>query len=93
MAGTIDLFQRGYGGIDPSGDMLRLEPELPEGIESLSFPLSYRGHLGVEVEIDRRRMRISAPESEAPPITIGLDEEVVRELAAGGAIEFALDDT
>src|SRR5690606_31510052 len=44
MAGTVDLVQRCYTGIETRQDVLRLDPVLPAGLGALSFQIRYRGH-------------------------------------------------
>ncbi|ADO69671.1 glycoside hydrolase family 65 protein [Stigmatella aurantiaca] len=50
MAGTVDLVQRAYTGIEMRGDRLHFNPNLPEGMRRLKFSLRYRKHL-LDVEI------------------------------------------
>ncbi|MEZ5269789.1 MAG: glycosyl hydrolase family 65 protein [Microthrixaceae bacterium] len=54
MAGTVDLIQRCYGGIDTREDMLHINPSLPVGLPELAFSISYRGQL-VSLEISHER--------------------------------------
>lgn len=42
MAGTVDLVQRCYGGIEPRDDVLFLNPALPDQLHELSFTIRYR---------------------------------------------------
>jgi trehalose/maltose hydrolase-like predicted phosphorylase len=44
MAGTVDLLQRGYSGLEPRGDVLWFNPALPEELQVLEFEVHYRGH-------------------------------------------------
>jgi alpha,alpha-trehalase len=44
MAGTVDLVQRCYTGIETRQDVLRLDPVLPAGLGGLTFQIRYRGH-------------------------------------------------
>jgi len=43
MAGTADLVLRCYGGVHSHGDMLWLNPRLPEEVTLLRFEVLYRG--------------------------------------------------
>jgi alpha,alpha-trehalase len=48
MAGTVDMVQRGYLGIEMHDDVLWLEPWLPDPIREITVSLRYREHvLGV----------------------------------------------
>lgn len=88
MTGTLDLVQRGYTGLVVEQNQLVFEPALPEEVDRLRLRLYYRGHhLGVL--LDHERLRISAPASDLPSVTItcaGHREE----LAAGNSVEFTL---
>ena len=44
MAGTVDLVQRCYTGIETRGDRLILNPALPTQLTSVRFGIRYRGH-------------------------------------------------
>ena len=46
MAGTLDLLQRGFTGLETRGDALGLDPCLPDALTALCFRLRYRGHPG-----------------------------------------------
>jgi trehalose/maltose hydrolase-like predicted phosphorylase len=43
MAGTLDLLQRGFLGLDVAGDTLTLDPVLPGHLAGLAFSLHFRG--------------------------------------------------
>jgi len=44
MAGTVDLLQRCFGGVETRGDTLCLNPYWPAGLGSLEFDIQYRDH-------------------------------------------------
>jgi alpha,alpha-trehalase len=85
MAGTVDLVQRRYGGVSLYGDVLRLDPALPEELSSLVFQVHYREHR-VSVDITRERVRLQSRPGPAEPISVGVRGEIV-ELPAGGSLE------
>ena len=58
MAGTVDLVQRCYTGIETRGDALFLNPRLPEDCRHLRLHLRYRGH-SLRVEVDETELKIS----------------------------------
>ena len=62
MAGTIDLLQRCYTGIELRDDVLRLHPVLPVELGSLAFSIRYRGHL-VHLEFTPELVRVSCGSS------------------------------
>jgi alpha,alpha-trehalase len=89
MAGTVDLLQRAYTGLETREGVLWLNPALPAGLRELRFNLRYRRHWGIDVRITRERIVVTAPPSDESPINLGLDGDVV-ELAAGETVERAL---
>jgi len=58
MAGTIDLVQRCYTGLEVYDDVLWVNPALPRGIKKLSFKIRYRSHT-LSFEIDHKKLSIS----------------------------------
>ncbi len=88
MAGTVDLVQRCYAGIETRDDTLWLDPRLPDEMPRLELSLHYRGHR-LEVDIDRDRLWVRARPGVAAPIRLGLRGEVTT-LAAGQAREIRL---
>jgi trehalose/maltose hydrolase-like predicted phosphorylase len=73
MAGTVDLVQRCYTGLDLTGGVLRLNPRLPAELDALELRLRYRDHWGVTVRCDHDGARISLARSPQRPITVALD--------------------
>ncbi|GAA3973957.1 glycoside hydrolase family 65 protein [Thermobifida alba] len=78
MAGTLDLLTRCYPGLDLQDGVLRLDPELPVGLDRLSFVLRHRGHRGLRLRCHGRRVRITVPPSTAPPVTVEVGGRTVR---------------
>jgi alpha,alpha-trehalase len=88
MAGTVDLVQRCYGGVDARGDVLWLDPALPDELHTLRSQVHYRGHR-VELVIARDRLEVAVLPALAPPIRVGFDGEVV-EMGGGTYKEWPL---
>jgi trehalose/maltose hydrolase-like predicted phosphorylase len=66
MAGTIDLIQRCYAGLEPKGDVLCFNPDLPEQLESIEFRLIYQGRW-LDVRIEGRNVVVTAePDGDSP---------------------------
>jgi alpha,alpha-trehalase len=86
MAGTVDLIQRGYTGLETRDDVLWFHPALPRGVSELRFNVRYRRHWGLDVHITTDRISVTAPPSDEPPIQVGLDGEVIT-LRAGETVE------
>jgi alpha,alpha-trehalase len=88
MAGTVDLLQRGYTGLEARGDVLWFNPALPKELEAVEFRIHYRGHR-LQVRITPDRLRLSTIPSEVAPIRVGFGDEVV-ELGPGSTVEWSL---
>jgi alpha,alpha-trehalase len=88
MAGTVDLLQRCYTGLELREDVLWMNPRLPEGVRRLELLVRYRVHT-LELAITRDRLEVSAARCEMPSMRIGLRGEI-HELRAGERRTFAL---
>ncbi|MFP3914525.1 MAG: glycosyl hydrolase family 65 protein, partial [Actinomycetota bacterium] len=72
MAGTVDMMERCYSGLEAIGDVLRFNPVLPEGLESMEFPLLYRGHwVHVRIEDSQALIRTGEGGPAAAGIQVG----------------------
>ncbi|HYO72697.1 MAG TPA: glycosyl hydrolase family 65 protein, partial [Archangium sp.] len=74
MAGTVDLMQRAYTGIEVRGDVLHFNPNLPEGLTRLKFLLRYRKHM-VEVEITQDKLVLNSRWPAPAPLEFSLRGE------------------
>ncbi|PXY28261.1 glycosyl hydrolase family 65 protein [Prauserella muralis] len=81
MAGTLDLAERCYLGLETRDDALWLNPRLPEQITRLATTLRYRGH-SLHVTATHTKLTIAASPCDAAPLTIRAAAEVLR-IAAG----------
>jgi alpha,alpha-trehalase len=88
MAGTIDLIQRCYTGIETRQDILQLNPYLPAELKEMRFDILYHQQW-VNVVITHDRLTLSTRPGFAAPIKIGFRDEVM-ELKAGGTLVFDL---
>ena len=88
MAGTVDLLQRGYTGIVMRGDVLWLNPCLPDELRCITMVIRYRGH-ALDLTITHPSMRVHAHESNAAPIQLGVVDRCYT-LEAGETQEFSL---
>jgi alpha,alpha-trehalase len=89
MAGTVDLIERGYTGLELRRDALHFNPTLPDALMALKLRLRYRGHsLAVEVRDGTLSVR-SAP-GDGPPIRVGCGEEV-QQMKPGDTREFHIE--
>ena len=90
MAGTVDLVQRVWTGIEVKGDVLRLHPELPQDIERLDMRIRYRGH-SLDLRLTRDSLTIRGREGAAPPISLCVDGKLC-EFISGSTRVFRLND-
>lgn len=71
MAGTLDIIQRCYAGLEIRDDVLWFNPHLPEDIKEMAFHLRYRGHW-VKLRINHEKLKIQFDKGWANPVTIGV---------------------
>ena len=69
MAGTVDLVQRCYTGIEARGNVLHLDPSLPDELERLSTEVRYRRQI-LELQMDHDVLRVRSRPFSAAPVTI-----------------------
>ncbi|MGC0335879.1 glycoside hydrolase family 65 protein [Streptomyces sp. SLBN-8D4] len=91
MAGTLDLVQRGLTGLQTRGGALWLDPvPLPE-LSSYGISLRYQEHWGVQLRLERGRLDVMVPPSDADPIDIRLPDRAVV-VAPGESVRLILED-
>lgn len=88
MAGTVDIVQRCYTGIETRGDILWFNPYLPKGLSSIRFLIRYRGH-AIIVEITEECLRLSGARQDVPPIRVGFRDRTV-DFRAGDSLMFEI---
>lgn len=76
MAGTLDLLQRCYTGLELRGDELRFHPALPDELRRLSFQLRYRRH-SLSVDLTPTTLTIASAPSSAEPISVVVDDQTI----------------
>ncbi|MBE1878262.1 glycoside hydrolase family 65 protein [Myceligenerans pegani] len=72
MAGTIDIVQRCYTGLDVSDGVLRLAPRLPPELGALDLRLRFRDHWGITVRCTHERIRIGMARSQQLPVRVAV---------------------
>jgi trehalose/maltose hydrolase-like predicted phosphorylase len=77
MAGTLDLVQRCYSGLEIREHVLWVNPVLPEDVREMRFHLRYRGHW-MRFRINHRQIHILFDKGRAEPVTIAVRGEKVR---------------
>ena len=88
MAGTIDLVQRCYLGIEMRASVLHLDPALPDDLGCVKVRLRYRRQI-LDVEVTHDRLKITSRSFTANPITVAYRGHY-RDVAPGDTYEFRL---
>jgi len=92
MAGTVDLVQRVSTGIEVSGHVLRLHPQLPEQMERMDLRIRYRGH-SLDIRITRDRLTVRGRERGPVPINLAVGDETYEFIGDGVRVfELAADE-
>jgi alpha,alpha-trehalase len=88
MAGSVDLLQRCFTGLEFRADRIVLDPLWPEALgKRLAFPLRYRGHR-LHLEISGRQAKIGSDSEQSNPIDIEFRGQV-QSLLPGRTVEFS----
>jgi alpha,alpha-trehalase len=88
MAGTIDLIQRCYIGIEMRANILHFDPALPDDLRQVKVQLRYRRQL-LDVEVNHDLLRISSRSFTSSPIKVAYRGHY-RDVAPGDTCEFRL---
>ncbi|MFD2515463.1 glycoside hydrolase family 65 protein [Pontibacter locisalis] len=75
MAGTVDLIQRCYTGLEIRDDVLWFNPVLPEELGCLNFQIRYRSHW-LSLQIMQEKMIITLDRGWTKDVQIGMDGKV-----------------
>lgn len=92
MAGTVDLLQRGFTGMETREGCLWLDPCLPDALKKLAFVLRYRQHHGVEVTVTHDRLIVSGQRRLQAPLRLRV-KGVEYQVDVGGKREVLLSRT
>lgn len=90
MAGTVDLIQRVATGLEVKGDVLRIDPELPQEMTRLDMRIRYRGH-SLDLRLTRESLTVRGRNRNVAPITLRVDGQVC-EFSSGTTRVFTLKD-
>ncbi|BBX03902.1 trehalose-phosphatase [Mycolicibacterium moriokaense] len=69
MAGSVDLIQRCFTGLETRGDRMVLSPHWPDSLGALGFPVHYRGH-HVYIRVSGKGAEVSVDPCDVPPVVI-----------------------
>ncbi len=87
MAGSVDLMQRCFTGLETRGGRIILDPHWPENLGELAIPIHYRG-LHLHLRVSGRGVIISVDPRGAGEIDVECRGQVKR-LPPGGTVRFA----
>ncbi|HSJ83571.1 MAG TPA: glycosyl hydrolase family 65 protein [Acidimicrobiia bacterium] len=85
MAGTVDLVQRCYSGLNVGSGALLLNPSVPAQLGAIEFPLLYRSRW-LEVRLEGDHARVTAPLDGDDQVTAQIGDRVA-DLAPGETLE------
>ncbi|MGE0822134.1 MAG: glycoside hydrolase family 65 protein [Candidatus Binatia bacterium] len=88
MAGTIDLMQRCYTGLEMREDVLWLNPCLPTPLRELAFRIRYRSHW-LDLQVSHDTLTVAFKRGWAQTVEIGFKDQVY-EFAQGESKTFRL---
>jgi trehalose 6-phosphate phosphatase len=88
MAGTVDVLQRCFAGVETRGDVLWLNPYWSPRLGTLKFSLLYRDH-HLTLSIADHTVLVRSGPGNLAPIQVGCHGQV-RELGNGQSLEFTL---
>lgn len=72
MAGTVDIIQRCYTGMEIREDVLWFNPRLPDEIEELKFQIRYRSHW-IKIKLNQEKMWIDFDKGWAEPVKVNIN--------------------
>ena len=90
MAGTVDLLQRGFTGLETRADELWIDPCLPEELTELRFRLRYRGSYGVYLTVRHDHLVVSGQPTPPARLPLRVKGRAVR-IDPGGSLEIKLE--
>jgi trehalose/maltose hydrolase-like predicted phosphorylase len=89
MAGTVDLLQRGFTGLETREDVLGFDPFLPDALRGMRFRLRYRRHTEMEVQIDHETLTVGGTARRATVLPLRVRDKEFR-LDPRGSLEVPL---
>jgi trehalose/maltose hydrolase-like predicted phosphorylase len=75
MAGTVDMIQRCYTGLEVKGDELHFNPQLPEDVTEIRQRLRYRSHW-IDMVLNHHCMKISFEKGWGNPVKVRINGEL-----------------
>ncbi len=72
MAGTVDIIQRCYTGMEIRDDVLWFKPRLPDQIEELKFQIRYRSHW-IKIRMNQKKIKLDFDKGWADPVKVNIN--------------------
>ncbi|MER6592636.1 glycosyl hydrolase family 65 protein [Micromonospora purpureochromogenes] len=88
MAGTLDLAERGYLGLEIRHDALWLNPQLPQEMASLHTLLTYRGHQ-LHLTVTQHDLTLTASPCNVQPVTVRVAGHRAMSIGSGQSVTVA----
>ncbi len=76
MAGTVDIMQRCYTGLEARDNILRLNPSLPKELDEIKLKLHYRGQW-LKIDIYRNRIIVETQVLNAEPVSMNIKNKKI----------------
>jgi trehalose/maltose hydrolase-like predicted phosphorylase len=77
MAGTVDMLQRCYTGIEVRDTILWMNPVLPREVKSIKMHIRYNGHW-IRLFFSSRMLTIAFEEGHLPKVTLGFKTHIFK---------------
>lgn len=88
MAGSLDIIQRGFLGLEVGEQALWINPDFPKNMQKISVQVLYRKHL-IFISADHHNLKISFEEGWSNEVSIGVIDKIYQ-FKQGEVREFAL---
>ncbi|WP_369403663.1 glycosyl hydrolase family 65 protein [Geofilum rubicundum] len=75
MAGSLDLIQRVFTGIEVTEEALWIKPDLPEHVQKINLQIKYRHHW-IAISVDHDKLRIAFEEGYSNKVNIGVLDQI-----------------
>jgi trehalose/maltose hydrolase-like predicted phosphorylase len=89
MAGSLDLVQRGFLGIEVGETALWINPYILEKLKKITLKVEYRRHW-ISISIDDKKLKVSFEEGWKNKVKIGVIDQIY-EFKQGEVREFSLE--
>jgi trehalose/maltose hydrolase-like predicted phosphorylase len=89
MAGTVDLLERGFTGLETREDVLGFDPFLPDALQRMRFRLRYRRHTEIEIVIDHQTLTVGGTAGRSTVLPVRVRNKEFR-LDPRGTLEIPL---